>query len=120
MILYSSSAGLQTTAPPAQEWTENDTGLHGATTGDSFGASLASGDFDADGHADLAIGAPLADVSPTKFDAGMVFVLPGSGTGLQQTSPPAQQWSQDTPGVDDKSEAKDHFGGYLIVATRKA
>ena len=48
-------------------------GLSGAGEVGQFGASLASGDFDGDGSADLAIGAR---------DAGAVAVIYGSGEGL--------------------------------------
>ncbi len=48
-------------------------GLSGAGEVRQFGASLASGDFDGDGSADLAIGAR---------DAGAVAVIYGSGEGL--------------------------------------
>ena len=46
--------------------------------GSSFGATLSSGDFDGDGYADLAIGAPGRFVS----DRGTVAVIHGSASGL--------------------------------------
>jgi hypothetical protein len=45
-----------------------------------FGISLATGDFDADGRIDLAIGAPHEDVAGAD-DAGVVFVAHGSSAG---------------------------------------
>ena len=49
--------------------------------GDSFGASLATGDFDADGYDDLVIGAPGENASAIS-NAGVVFVFLGSPSGL--------------------------------------
>ncbi|MGH7726635.1 MAG: hypothetical protein ACREOU_14500 [Candidatus Eiseniibacteriota bacterium] len=49
--------------------------------GAGFGAALASGDFNGDTYADLAIGAPFEPVSGTD-DAGRVYVLHGAPTGL--------------------------------------
>ncbi|MEO8275638.1 MAG: FG-GAP repeat protein [Thermoanaerobaculia bacterium] len=46
--------------------------------GQDFGWSLATGDFDGDGHADLAIGAPYRDISGVGNDVGRVNVLYGA------------------------------------------
>ena len=50
-----------------------------AEAGDRVGASVASGDFDCDGQADLAIGAPGEDLDATFVDMGAVNVIYGSG-----------------------------------------
>jgi hypothetical protein len=47
---------------------------------DQFGAALAAGDFDRDGFADLAAGAPLEAVGSI-LEAGAVSALYGSGAG---------------------------------------
>jgi hypothetical protein len=61
----------------------------GAAAGDRLGAAVAGiGDVDRDGFADVAIGAPLADVGGA--DAGLVRVLSGrTGQTLWQRSGPA-------------------------------
>lgn len=46
-------------------------------TGDRFGFSMDAGDFDGDGHPDLIVGSPGED-----SDAGAVFFVFGSGSGL--------------------------------------
>ena len=49
---------------------------------------------------------------PWNFFAG-VEILYGSSTGLQATGtggPDDQFWTQDSPGVQDRSEAGDYFG----------
>ncbi|GAA2782867.1 hypothetical protein GCM10010521_71880 [Streptomyces rameus] len=75
--------------------------------GDRFGASLAVGDFDADGFADLAIGAPGEAIGSTQR-AGAVTVLFGSGNGI--TASRSAGLSQDTSGVPGTPETGDKFG----------
>jgi FG-GAP repeat len=53
-------------------------------SGDQFGAALAAGDFNRDGFADLAAGAPSEKVGST-VDAGAISVLAGSAGGLTAT-----------------------------------
>jgi hypothetical protein len=67
------AGGLQSTGPAASE------------------AALRA-DFNGDGAADLAIGAPGENSS-----SGVVHVLYGSGTGLAAAG--SQLWSQDSPGI---------------------
>ena len=61
-----------------------------------FGYAMAAGDFDADGHDDLAIGAPREDVDGL-MDVGRQMVLYGSlfsdGFGSGDTS----LWTSRTP-----------------------
>jgi hypothetical protein len=76
--------------------------------GDQFGSALASGDFNDDGFADLAVGAPTEDVGRVP-DAGAVSILYGSGTGL--TTVGAQTFTQPVSAV----EADDQFGSALAA-----
>lgn len=52
-----------------------------AESGDALGSSLAVGDFDNDGYADLAMGAKGEDVGSVQ-DAGAVLIAYGSSTGI--------------------------------------
>ena len=79
-ILY--SGGLMFDTSKSQVWYQdlildgNGDPQNDSQAGDQFGFSLAAGDFDHDGHADLAIGIPFQDsLTP---DAGMVQVLFGT------------------------------------------
>src|SRR5919204_3240556 len=49
-VLYGSVAGLQSTSPNDQLWTQDSPGVKdNAEVGDLFGTALATGDFNADG-----------------------------------------------------------------------
>ena len=67
-------------------------------------------DFNGDGAADLAIGAPGEN-----NEAGVVHVLYGSPGGL--TASGSQLWSQDSPGIAGVAEASDVFGEALVAGT---
>ena len=92
-----------------QLWSEGSAGILGdSESGDRFGYSLATGDFDADGYDDLAVGSPYEDAA-----AGVVHVLYGTPTGL--ASDGNQLWSQDSAGMPETAAASDRFGWALTV-----
>ena len=99
-----SPAGALQETPEARDW---------------FGASLAAGDFNDDGYADLAIGAPREDVTvggASVSDAGAVQVIYGSATGLAPSAGPGNQlWNQNR-GLTGQPEAGDRFGESLAAA----
>jgi hypothetical protein len=111
--LYGSATGLQATAPDDQFWSQDTAGVRDtAESGDTFGSSLGTGDFNNDGFDDLAVGVPLEDVGAVG-ESGAVNVLYGSAGGLQATSPDDEFFSQDSAGVKDTAQSGDTFGASL-------
>jgi hypothetical protein len=108
-VIYGSHVGL--TAAGDQLWHQDSPGVQGvAGTGDTFGATLACGDFDVDQYDDLAIGVPGEDVG-SLVDAGAVTILYGSNAGLTATG--NEIWHQNSSGIEGAAEAGDRFGAAL-------
>lgn len=79
-------------------------------SGDQYGAALASGDFNGDGFADLAVGSPFEDVGAIS-NAGAVVINYGCPTGITHAG--GHILTQDSLGYT--SEAGDNFGFSLAV-----
>lgn len=80
--------------------------------GDHFGEVLTSGDWNADGFADLAVGVPDEDLEdPTLYAVGVVHIIFGSENGLTATD--NQVWHQDSAGIQDSRQEYDSFGSAL-------
>ena len=108
-VMYGSAAGV---TARDQLWHQGRKGIKNKLEkNDHFGAVLASGDFDADGYADLAVGIPNENLGSVR-DAGAVQVLYGSAAGLTARD---QVWHQGKPGVLGNSERDDHFGRTLAA-----
>ena len=111
-VLYGSTNCLRSTGN--QIWHQDSQGIADiAEEGDEFGAALAARDFNKDGYADLAIGAPGEDVGDI-VDAGIVHILYGSATGLHRKF--NQAWWQGGNGLLDSAETGDRFGSSLVAA----
>jgi len=109
-VIYGSDGGLQLTAPDDDLISQDSPGVRGTAEAiDQFGSTLATGDFNDDGFADLAVGIP------NEGDGGGVAVLYGTSDGLQASSPDDDLWTQDSRHVGDSSETGDHFGGALAA-----
>ncbi|GMU65185.1 MAG: hypothetical protein AMXMBFR36_14590 [Acidobacteriota bacterium] len=111
-VLYGGAGGLDPTSGEtwALDWTAHGPGAWG----DGLGSALAVGDFDDDGHDDLAIGIPNRDIASGGgpiADAGAVLVLYGGPSGLSAVG--SQLWRQGAGGVDGVPEAQDFFGSAL-------
>ncbi|MEV0647527.1 FG-GAP repeat protein [Phytomonospora sp. NPDC050363] len=104
-ILPGTASGAAGTASIAIN--QDSTGVPGSgETGDGFGKTTASGDFNGDGHADLAVAAPGEDLGSAR-DAGQVIVFFGRPDGSLQQYPTALNLI--APGAGDS------FGAALTV-----
>jgi hypothetical protein len=110
-VLYGSAGGLS--GAGSQLFTQNIPGVGRAEVFDFFGFALAAGDFDNDGFADLAAGAPFESVGAIEA-AGAVNVLYGSAGGLSGVG--SQLFTQNTPGVSGVAEPFDFFGAALAAS----
>jgi hypothetical protein len=111
-VLYGSANGL--TGTGSQLFWQGASGVAGtAEATDEFGSSLAAGDFDNDGFADLAVGVPAEAIGSVR-GAGAVSILYGSANGLTGTG--SQLFWQGAGGVKGTAETDDIFGHALSAA----
>ena len=110
VIYGSASGGLR--AAHDQQFTQGTPRVQGwVDADDRFGETLAAGDFDGDGHADLAVGSPGEDVAGVR-NTGVVTVLYGSGRGLTVRD---ELLGQDFGGAPGTREPEQNFGSALAA-----
>lgn len=110
-IIYGSAAGL--TSAGNKVWYQGLEGIAGVPEQlDRFGTSLAAGDFNNDGFADLATGVIGEGVSG-QVNAGAVNILYGSVSGLVSAN--NKMWYQGLEGIEGTLEAGDYLGGSLAA-----
>ncbi len=112
-VLYGTADGPGT---KTSTLTQNSAGVPGANEeGDEFGKSLAAGDVNGDGYADIAVGTPYEDIGSGAAgkDAGAVVQLLGGKDGL--TGAGAKNWDQGSEGVPGAVEAEDRFGSAVSL-----
>jgi hypothetical protein len=111
-IIYGSAAGL--TDAGNQFWTQNSPGIQDeANEGDLMGRALGSGDLNADGFEDLAIGIRGENVNGQN-NAGAFAVLYGSAAGLSANG--NQLWTQDSPDILEEAQKEDWLGRTGVTA----
>jgi hypothetical protein len=115
-VIYGSSSGLSATISRADQfWSQDSPDVDDvAEEGDSFGRTLSSGDFNADGVDDLAIGVPDENQGNI-VNSGGVQVIYGSLNGLSTSQRPDQFWTQESTDVDGDAELDENFGSSLSV-----
>jgi hypothetical protein len=111
-VIYGSASGL--TATGNQMWSQDSAGIPGrAEHADSFGTSLAAGDFTGTGYDALAVGVMGESVGEV-VRAGAVNVIYGSPSGLAARG--SQMWTQESTGIAGTAERDDYFGAALAAA----
>jgi hypothetical protein len=109
--IYVAPGGTTLVSGSGKMWSQESAGVgNKAEKGDRLGTGLASGDFDGDGYADLAAGAPGERLSGLK-KAGLVSVIYGTSDGLDAKGD--QVWTQGSSKVPGEVEAFDRFGAAL-------
>ncbi|MFI7612738.1 FG-GAP-like repeat-containing protein [Nonomuraea terrae] len=100
----------------ARQFTQSSPGIAGAAEKwDGFGSALATGDFNGDRRADLAVGVPGEGITANQramdYGDGMVHVLYGSRSGVGGGG--AEAWSQNT--LDGRPRYFDRLGASLAA-----
>ncbi|GGV48160.1 FG-GAP and VCBS repeat-containing protein [Streptomyces spectabilis] len=114
-VTYGGPNGTGTTLK-SRSYSQASAGVPGVDeAGDNFGSAVAVGDTDADGYADLVVGASYETGSDpvATAKAGAVTVLRGGPSGI--TTEGARTLTQNSKGVPSTSEADDHFGAAVAV-----
>jgi subtilisin family serine protease len=112
-VLFGSASGTKRSG--AQVVGQHTIGVEGAPErGDRFGTSVATGDVNADGYDDVAIGVPGEDVG-TVTDSGLVHVLLGSPTGVRTLG--SKMWLRGASGVPGEESERGAFGAAVVFGS---
>jgi FG-GAP-like repeat/FG-GAP repeat len=115
-VFPGTASGQPDTAAPVR-FTCASFGLAGphATGGCGSGVSVAVGDFNGDGYADLAIGLPGVNTfgTPRRTGVGAVVVVYGGPSGL--TMQGHQVWTQASPGIAGAPDEGNLFGSSVAA-----
>lgn len=109
-ILYGASNGLLAGASSSIAFSQGNFSALVSETGDGFGQSLSSGDYNRDGFDDLAIGTPREDVGGL-VDSGSSLVVYGSPSGIDVAT--FKVFNLNTPGIVGSAVAGVEFGRTL-------
>jgi len=110
-VFFGSAGGLSTSDDKI--WHRGKPGVKGDLEQSAlFGWSLATGDFNGDGHDDLAVGARDATVD-FQYAAGSVNVLYGSPSGLLKARD--ELFHRNKNGIRGSAEVSDYFGHALAA-----
>jgi len=122
-VLYGSADGVTTTDD--HYFAQNSSRVAGRSeVDDRFGAALAIGDIDADGFADVVIGAPDDNYRPSSYycrvrgasacgNVGAVNILYGTANGLNAAGD--QFFNQNSSGIAELAQVGDEFGAALSL-----
>jgi hypothetical protein len=103
-ILYTDPSTGLITATGSKFYHQDTTGIKDTDeTEDHFGWAVATGDFNADGNDDLAVGVPFEDLSGVQ-DVGAINVLYSADKSVTQF------FHQNSPDIKDQEETFDSFG----------
>lgn len=107
-VVYGGASGPDVTN--RQIISQNNAGVPGtAETGDFFGGAVASADFDQDGFADLAVGAPREGTTAEEPGKGRLSIIYGGEDGLSGRS--VELTTGDTPASVGEHLAVGDFNG---------
>lgn len=117
-LLKGSTNGLTTTGKQIVH--QSSGSVPGASeAGDAMGYSVAVGDVDMNGRADVLVGVYREDTvrnGTTIRDSGTSILLYGTSSGLSTASGSPKMYHQDTAGIGGVSENGDRLGSSVVLA----